>query len=155
MKANFCRGWGWRGAQEEGWSVFPDSPGCGEPRSEASVCIYYSQPAISSAGPSFLRLFLPPALGPRSQRAQAGSQAFQRGSARPPAFSLPLRGESKSNMSAVLGVGKCVVISLLQDRGLKVAAGSQIYSTGGPRAALLEEDSWWSNSGQAITGKKA
>lgn len=78
VKASFCRGWGWRGWQEAGWSVFPDSPGCGEPRSEASVCIYYSQPAISSAGPSFLRLFLPPALGPRSRRAQAGGQAFPR-----------------------------------------------------------------------------
>lgn len=71
---------------------------------------------------------------PRLQvtEAQAGGQAFPREEVRPPAFSLPLRGESEGSMSAVLGVGKCVVISLLQDRDLEVAEGSQIYSTGDP-----------------------
>ena len=72
----------------------------------------------------------------------------------PTASSLPLGGESEGNMSAVLGVGKCVVISLLQDRGLEVAEGSQIYSIGDPELFFWRKIAG-SNSGQTVTGKKA
>lgn len=44
------------------WSVFPDSPGCGEPCLKENVRIYYSK-SLQSQGSSFL-LFLPPSAQP-------------------------------------------------------------------------------------------
>lgn len=49
---------GEQGVGEARWSIFPDSPGCGEPCLKESVCIYYSKP-LQSQGADFLLLFLP------------------------------------------------------------------------------------------------
>ena len=122
-------------------------------RVQKPVCAFIipNQPFPARALPSCASSSRP---RPQVTEAQAGGQAFPRGWARPPAFSLPLGGESEGNMSAVLGVGKCVVISLLQDRGLEVAEGSQIYSIGDPELFFWRKIAG-SNSGQTVTGKKA
>lgn len=47
---------------EARWSIFPDSPGCGEPCLKESVCIYYFKP-LQSQG-AYVLPFLPPSPPP-------------------------------------------------------------------------------------------
>lgn len=135
---------------------FSRFPGCGEPRLEASVCIYYSQPAISSAGPSFLRPLPPSRPRPQVTAGPGWRPGLPEGWARSPhsASASRLGGEREGNMSAVLGVGTLRRDQPLQDRGLEVAAGSQIHSIGDPELFFWRKIAG-SNSGQTVTGKKA
>lgn len=124
---------GEQGVGEARWSIFPDSPGCGEPCLKESVCIYYSKP-LQSQGADFLLLFLPRPSAPCYRVGSVCRPGLSKGPGRAPT--------SQSDSCSVKCGGNRSHNCTAQKQKSGRCNGAPCLLCRKHRPLLLEEDGW-------------